>query len=76
MSSWKQGSTVPTKTYFEKRLERVRESSLSERRFYQKITDICATAVDFRSDGKGHPALFRGGAEQDALQRIGIRRRS
>ena len=42
----KQGGTVLTKDYFEKQLERIREIRLSERRFYQKITDIYATAID------------------------------
>ena len=36
----KRGGTVLTKDYFEKQLERIREIRLSERRFYQKITDI------------------------------------
>lgn len=35
--------TVLTKDYFKEQLERVREIRLSERRFYQKITDIYAT---------------------------------
>ncbi len=33
--------------YFEKLLEEVREIRLSERRFYQKITDIYATSIDY-----------------------------
>lgn len=39
--------TVLTKDYFEQQLERIREIRLSERRFYQKITDIYATAIDY-----------------------------
>lgn len=35
--------------YFEQLLEEVREIRLSERRFYQKVTDIYATAVDYNS---------------------------
>lgn len=35
------------KDYFEKLLEEIREIRLSERRFYQKITDIYATSVDY-----------------------------
>ncbi len=35
--------TVLTKDYFKEQLERVREIRLSERRLYQKITDIYAT---------------------------------
>ena len=39
--------TVLTKDYFKEQLERVREICLSERRFYQKITDIYATSIDY-----------------------------
>lgn len=41
------GGTVLTKDYFEKQLEKIREIRMSERRFYQKITDIYATALDY-----------------------------
>jgi len=43
----KNGGTILTKDYFEKQLEKVREIRLSERRFYQKITDIYATSIDY-----------------------------
>ena len=43
----KAGGTVLTKQYFEEQLQRVREIRLSERKFYQKITDIYATAIDY-----------------------------
>ena len=36
--------------YFEQLIEEIREIRLSERRFYQKITDIYATAVDYNKD--------------------------
>lgn len=36
--------------YFEKLLEEIREIQLSERRFYQKITDIYATSIDYDKD--------------------------
>ncbi len=36
--------------YFERLLEEIREIRLSERRFYQKITDIYATAVDYNKE--------------------------
>lgn len=39
--------TVLTKDYFQEQLERIREIRLSERRFYQKITDIYATSIDY-----------------------------
>jgi len=40
------GSILGNK-YFEEQLERIREIRLSERKFYQKITDIYATAIDY-----------------------------
>ena len=36
--------------YFERLLEEIREIRLSERKFYQKITDIYATSVDYNPD--------------------------
>ena len=38
------------KEYYERLLEEIREIRLSERRFYQKITDIYATSMDYRKD--------------------------
>ena len=35
------------KKYFEEQLQRIREIRLSERKFYQKITDIYSTAIDY-----------------------------
>lgn len=43
----KQGGQVFGKDYFDELLERIREIRASERRFYQKITDIYALAVDY-----------------------------
>jgi len=43
----KQGNQVFGKDYFEELLERIREIRASERRFYQKITDIYALAADY-----------------------------
>jgi hypothetical protein len=43
----KAGGSVLTEQYFEEQLQRVREIRLSERKFYQKITDIYATAMDY-----------------------------
>lgn len=43
----KNNGSVLTKDYFEKQLEKIREIRMSERRFYQKITDIYATAIDY-----------------------------
>jgi len=36
--------------YFERLLEEIREIRLSERKFYQKVTDIYATSVDYNKD--------------------------
>ena len=43
----KAGGSVLTDQYFEEQLQRVREIRISERKFYQKITDIYATAIDY-----------------------------
>jgi hypothetical protein len=43
----KQGKTLFDKDYFDELVERIREIRASERRFYQKITDIYTTAVDY-----------------------------
>ena len=44
----KNGGSILTTEYFDRLLEQIREIRLSERRFYQKITDIYAT--DGQSD--------------------------
>lgn len=43
----KAGGSVLTDQYFEEQLQRIREIRVSERKFYQKITDIYATAIDY-----------------------------
>ncbi len=43
----KNGGSVLTVEYFDRLLEQIREIRLSERRFYQKITDIYSTALDY-----------------------------
>ena len=43
----KNDGTVLGKRYFEEQLQRIREIRLSERKFYQKITDIYVTAIDY-----------------------------
>ena len=48
----KNGGSVLTKDYFERQLQRIREIRMSERRFYQKITDIYATALDYDKTAK------------------------
>jgi hypothetical protein len=44
--------------YFERLLEEIREIRLSERRFYQKITDIYSTAMDYDRDAPITQAFF------------------
>lgn len=44
--------------YFERLLEEIREIRLSERRFYQKITDIYATSMDYSKDAGITQAFF------------------
>jgi hypothetical protein len=43
----KNDGSVLTKQYFEEHLQRIREIRFSERKFYQKITDIYATSIDY-----------------------------
>lgn len=43
----KKGGTVLDNEFFERQLEKIREIRLSERKFYQKITDIYATSLDY-----------------------------
>ena len=45
----KNGGTVLTKKYFEEQLERIREIRISERNFYQKLTDIYADLAENRA---------------------------
>ncbi len=54
----KNGGTVLTEKYFEEQLEKIREIRLSERRFYQKITDIYATALDYDKTAKTTKEFF------------------
>lgn len=43
----KNSGSILTKKYFEEQLEKIREIRASERMFYQKITDLYATAIDY-----------------------------
>ena len=54
----KNGGTLLTQDYFEKQLEKVREIRMSERRFYQKITDLYATALDYDPSAKATQRFF------------------
>ncbi len=55
----KNSGTILTKDYFEKQLEVIREIRLSERRFYQKITDIYGTALDYDPSAKTTLDFFK-----------------
>ena len=54
----KNGGSVLTVEYFDLLLEQIREIRLSERRFYQKITDIYATALDYDRTAKTTKQFF------------------
>ena len=43
----KSDGSILSKQYFEEQLQRIREIRLSERKFYQKITDIYAASIDY-----------------------------
>ena len=48
-----------TDEYFERQLQNVREIRLSERKFYQKVTDLYATAFDYDKDAKTTRQFFQ-----------------
>jgi len=54
----KKGGSILTKEYFEQLLERIREIRLSDRKFYQKITDIYATSIDYDLTAKETRRFF------------------
>jgi len=53
-----ENGTFLNKNYFEKLLEDIREIRLSERMFYQKVTDIYATSVDYNKDNATTKKFF------------------
>ena len=54
----KSGGTILTEKYFEHLLQQIREIRLSERKFYQKITDIYATSLDYDKSAKSTRRFF------------------
>ena len=48
-----------TDEYFDRQLQQIREIRLSERRFYQKVTDLYATAFDYDKDAKTTRLFFQ-----------------
>lgn len=55
----KNSGSILTKKYFEEQLQRIREIRASERMFYQKITDIYTTAVDYDKNSKTTQKFFK-----------------
>ena len=55
----KNGGSILTEKYFEEQLERIREIRMSERKFYQKITDIYATSLDYDKTAKSTLRFFK-----------------
>jgi hypothetical protein len=47
-----------TDAFFERQLEKIREIRLSERKFYQKITDIYATSLDYDASATATQRFF------------------
>lgn len=54
----KKGGTILNDEFFERQLEKIREIRLSERKFYQKITDIYATSLDYDSSATATKRFF------------------
>lgn len=48
-----------TDEYFDRQLQQIREIRLSERKFYQKVTDLYATAFDYDKDAKTTRLFFQ-----------------
>jgi len=48
-----------TDEYFERQLQQIREIRLSERKFYQKVTDLYATAFDYNKNAKTTRLFFQ-----------------
>ena len=51
--------TMFTDEYFDRQLENIREIRLSERKFYQKVTDLYATAFDYDKDSMTTKLFFQ-----------------
>ena len=54
-----ENGTFLDEDYFEHLLAEIREIRLSERRFYQKLTDIYATAIDYNRDAPTTKMFFK-----------------
>jgi hypothetical protein len=63
----KNDGSILGKKYFEEQLQRIREIRLSERKFYQKITDIYATSIDYDVTAAATQRFFATVQEQAPL---------
>ncbi|MDR0909813.1 MAG: virulence RhuM family protein [Spirochaetaceae bacterium] len=54
----KNDGSILTAEYFKKQLQKIREIRLSERKFYQKITDIYATSIDYDPTAKATKRFY------------------
>ena len=54
----KSGGSILTNDFFERQLEKIREIRLSERKFYQKVTDIYATSIDYDGSATATKRFF------------------
>lgn len=72
----KNGGSVLTVEYFDRLLEQIREIRLSERRFYQKITDIYATALDYDRTANTTKQFFAKVQIKCIMRYMGILRQS
>lgn len=54
----KRGGSILSDQYFEEQLQRIREIRLSERKFYQKITDIYSSSVDYDAAAQATQRFF------------------
>jgi hypothetical protein len=64
------------KKFFERQLQKIREIRLSERMFYQKVTDIYATSVDYDSSAPATIKFFKLCKTSSILQCIDIQLQS
>ena len=54
----KNNGSILTEKYFDLQLQKIREIRISERKFYQKITDLYATALDYDTTSKTTKIFF------------------
>ena len=72
----KNGGSVLTVEYFDRLLEQIREIRLSERRFYQKITDIYATLLIMTEQPKQQSSSLQRSKTRCVMRFMDIQQRS